>query len=1174
MYNRSFSHLHLHTQYSLLDGACRIGDLMEHAKEIGMESLAITDHGNLYGTLKFYRKAVSSGLRPIIGCEIYVAPNSRFDQDSSGPDGKKPYSHLILLCEDNQGYKNLCELSTAAFLEGFRYKPRVDKELLRKHSAGLIAMSACLGGEIPQKIRRGQQQQALEAAIEYRDIFGEGNFFLEIQDHGLPDQKPVNKELVEIHRETGIPLTVTNDVHFLKREDYDAHEVLLCIQTKSTRKERDETGKMAYTREHYFKSGAEMWERFGDIPEALENTVEIARRCHFTFDKGSKHYPRFAVPEGETLDSYFEKMSRQGFDRRLAEGLLAKSGSHSREEYEDRFLMEIELIKKMQLAGYFLIVWDFVQYAKRQSIPVGPGRGSATGSFISYCLGITDLDPLKYDLLFERFLNPERISMPDIDIDFCMRGRSRVIEYVREKYNRDNVAQIITLGEMKARLAIRDVGRALAVPRDKVDKVAKMIPEEVGVTLDKALSISPQLKDEYEKDAEVREVVDIAKRIEGLSRHSGIHAAGVVIAPRPITEYCALQKGIGKDEVTTQFEKDEIESLGLLKMDFLGLKTLTILYDALALIASSGETPPVIEEIPLDDKATLELFGRGETDGVFQFESGGMKEILRHLKPKRFEDIIVLNALYRPGPLDAGMIGEYIARAHRKKKADVPLPEVEHILGQTLGIIVYQEQVMLIAQHLAGFTLGQADTLRKAMGKKDHSAIQGMRKQFLEGCKKKDVDQGKAEALFDAMETFGGYGFNKSHSAAYSLLAYQTAYLKAHYPTAFMAATLSVLSDNAEEVLKYINSCREMGIDLLPPDVNRSQEGFTIEGRGVRYGLGAIKNVGSASVQAVLQARARVGRFRDLFHFCEEVERAHLNKRVLENLVRSGAFDCFAVERWDVEASLDDAVAAGLRRQSEKARGQARLFGADESRPENDTPRYAKAKKWSDRERFAFEKQSLGFYLSGHPLMELQPVLRKFVTHTIEELGRVNDAAEVTVGGVVTQWRQKKSKKQEGTMYGVLTLEDLEGRVEVILFSEAYTRYGAKVAKDAPMLVVGKVAREEQAIKIRASQVVPLGEADVLLERATGVLLKVPESLCSEDWLEDLGRTLKSNRGELPVYLDMGMEDGRVARFLLSGEMKVSSGKDLHGALEDLLGRDRVQYLFRVPESRSQEVMA
>ncbi len=1161
MTDRPFVHLHLHTQYSLLDGACRLDEALAQAASHGSPAMAITDHGNLFGAVKFFRRAIKAGVRPIIGCEAYVAPHSRFDEDAAGPDGKRPYSHLILLCENETGYHNLCKLSTAAFLEGFQYKPRMDKDLLRRHHEGLIATSACLGGEIPQKLRRGKDEEALRSALEFREIFGPDHFFLEIQDHGLPEQAAVNAKILEMHRETGIPLVATNDVHFLRREDFGAHDILLCIQTKTTREERSKSGKMAYTAEHYLKSPREMWDRFGDWPEALENTVKVAQRCHFAFDTESKHYPKFQVPEGETLASYFEKVARSGFARRKEQGLLERKGALAPEEYEKRFDQEIGLIKKMDLAGYFLVVWDFIRYARERGVPVGPGRGSAAGSFISYCMGITDLDPLKYGLLFERFLNPERVSMPDIDIDFCMRGRAEVIQYVTEKYGRDNVAQIITFGEMKARLALRDTGRALGVPLDKVDRIAKLVPEDLSATLETALSVSPQFKENYDADPQVREMVDIARRLEGLTRHASTHAAGVVIAPRPITEYLPLYKAAGgKEDITTQYSKDEIEALGLLKMDFLGLRTLTVLYDTLELIRLSGGEPPDLAAVPLDDAKTLELFGRGDTDGVFQFESGGMKDILRRLGPRRFEDLIVLNALYRPGPLDAGMINTYISRAKGREAVEYPVKEVKEILDETLGVIVYQEQVMLIAHRLGGFTLGQADTLRKAMSKKDAAAMQVQRKLFLEGCAKRGVDEGRAGDLFDHMETFGRYGFNKSHSAAYALVAFQTAFLKAHFPTHFMAATLSAWAEHTDEVMKYMNSCREMGISLLPPDVNRSQVGFSIEDGAIRYGLSAIKNVGLNSVEAILEARRRVGPFPDLFRFCREVDRFHANRRVLENLVQSGAMDSFGVPRWDLLASLDAAMASAVRHQEDRLRGQAGLFGAeDASEPEA----YSKGTPWSDAEKFAKEKESLGFYLSGHPLVEKQEMLRRFASHHIVELADAPPDSEITVGGVVGQWNQKKSKK--GEMFGLLVLEDLEARVDVLLFNECFKRYQGAIEKDSAVLVIGRIQRDPDGKpKVWANAVVPMDRAQEELEpKATGVLVCLPAALCEdEDWLLDFEERLRRHHGALPVYVDVE-EERCVTRILLGGQLRVRGGRGFIDDLEALVGRGRVKHLFR-----------
>ncbi|MEJ2367526.1 MAG: DNA polymerase III subunit alpha, partial [Acidobacteriota bacterium] len=891
-------------------------------------------------------------------------------------------------------------------------------------------------------------------------------------------------------------------------------------------------------------------------------SAAIAKRCHFAFDTDAKHYPVFKVPEGETLNSYLEKVVREGFKRRVEQGLFREAGKGREDEYTARLARELKIITQMDLAGYFLIVWDFIRHARENGVPVGPGRGSAAGSFVSYCMGITNIDPLNYGLLFERFLNPERVSMPDIDIDFCMRGRSKIIDYVTEEYGRNNVAQIITFGEMKARLAIRDVGRALGVPLAKVDKIAKAVPADPGmnITIEGALKLSPQLKKTYDSDAEAREVLDIAKRLEGMARHASTHAAGVVIAPSSIQEFLPLYKGAGREEITTQYSKDEIEALGLLKMDFLGLRTLTIIADTLALVREAGQEPPDLESIPLTDEATFALFGDGNTDGVFQFESGGMKDILRRLKPKRFEDLIVLNALYRPGPLDAGMIGEYIARAHGTKEAAVPISEVKPILDETLGVIVYQEQVMMIAHQLAGFTLGEADSLRKAMSKKDANAMQVLKKKFLEGCRKRGVDAKKAEDLFGHMETFGRYGFNKSHSAAYALVAYQTAFLKAHYPAAFMAATLSNLADNTDQIMKYMNSCRDMDIALLPPDVNRSREGFTLEDNAIRYGLSAIKNVGQSAVLAILEARNRAGEFKDLFQFCLEVDRNQLNRRVLENLVQAGAMDCFGVPKWDLFASIDKAMAQAVRAYEDQLRGQAALFGDEEDEA---PPEYEKGQPWKKLECYNREKQSLGFYLTGHPLMEKKHILMRYVTHTLKEMGHLQEPLEVTIGGMVTHVRQRKSKSK-GEMYAVVSLEDMEARAEALLFSETYSNYISKVAADRAVLVVGRAVPDGDKTKLIANAVVPLDDAAEELQPQTrGVLLKVPHRLCDEDWLLELFEKLRAHSGPVPVYMDVVDEGKAVTRLQLGSECQVSAGQGLLNDLDGFLGRDRVKYLFR-----------
>ena len=857
----NFVHLHLHTDYSLLDGACEIGELTAEAARRGMPAVAVTDHGNLFAAANFYHKATTHGVKPIIGCEVYVAPDNHKNR---GADAERS-NHLVLLCENDEGYRNLIQLVSTGFLDGFYYKPRVDHELLAQHSKGLIALSACLRGEVADALLSEKYDQARTNAYRLRDIFGKGNFFLEVQDQGLEVETRINRDLVQLSQETGIPLVATNDCHYLTRSDAHAQEVLMCIQTGKT---MSDTQRMKFaTDQFYFKTAEEMAQVFREIPDAVSRTVAIADRCNVKIQRVSNPFPEFKVPEGYTTDSYFEKVVREGFaSRALQLERLAKENylRHPIAEYESRLSAEIEMIKKMRFAGYFLIVWDFIHYARAQGVPVGPGRGSAAGSLVSYALRITDVDPLQYDLLFERFLNPERISMPDIDIDFCMRRRGEVIEYVRKTYGEKSVAQIITFGTMAAKAALKDTGRALDMPYGDVDRLAKLVPNQLNISLEEALKQSPQLESMREKDERVKEVVEVALRLEGLARHASTHAAGVVISPRPLTEIVPLYKS-NKDEITTQYDMNALERIGLLKMDFLGLTTLTVLDDAVRMIKQNRGIDVDLATLALDDKATYALFTRGDTTGIFQFESHGMRDILRRYQPTRLEDLTALNALYRPGPIQGGMIDDFIARKHGKKKVTYDLPALEEILSETWGVILYQEQVMQIANRLAGFSLGDADLLRRAMGKKKPEEMAAQREKFLTGCAARKVPAKKAEKIFDLMAEFAGYGFNKSHSCAYALLAYQTAWLKTHYPVEFMAAMLTSETGNTEKVVKYINEARSMSITVLPPDVNSSDVDFTPVGDQIRFGLRAIKNVGENTVKGILAARETLGRFTSFF---------------------------------------------------------------------------------------------------------------------------------------------------------------------------------------------------------------------------------------------------------------------------------------------------------------------
>src|SRR4051812_9336768 len=933
-----FVHLHLHTEFSLLDGACRIDEVLDQAVKLKMPAIAVTEHGNMFSSVIFHDHARKRGLNPILGCEVYVAPGSRLDK--SGNPGETA-NHLILLAETNEGYSNLIKLVSSGYTEGFYYKPRIDKELLAQHSKGLIGMSSCLKGEVAEGLSHAQERKAIEAAAAYRDILGPDNFFLEMQWHGIEEQRVVNTGIPGIARDLGLNLVCTNDVHYLRESDHHPHDVLLCI---GTGKGFNDPKRLRYDAKQFFlKTAEEMAEVFKDHPGALANTVRIAERCNVVLKEGENFLPDFDVPAGMTVDSYFDQIAREGFAQRLPRLQQLKSAGllrHTIDEYERRLAYELEMIKKMKYPGYFLIVWDFIRYAREQGIPVGPGRGSAAGSLVAYCMRITDVDPIDFDLIFERFLNPERVSLPDIDIDFCERRRGEVIEYVTRKYGRENVAQIITFGTMKAKAVVRDVGRVLEMPFGDVDKVAKQIPAALDMTLDKALEESEPLRQMEQSDPKVKELLAVARRLEGMTRHASVHAAGVVIAPRAITEYAPLYKG-ARDEIVTQWSMKEIERVGLLKMDFLGLSTLTLIFDCIEEIRRTTGESLDIDNVPLDDAKAYQVFQDGETYGIFQFESSGMRDILRKAKPQRLDDLIALNALYRPGPLRSGMVDDYIARKQGKTEVKYELPELEPVLADTYGVIAYQEQVMRISNVLAGFSLGEADLLRKAMGKKDPAVMAKMRGKFVAGARALGHNEKKAAGIFDLMEHFAGYGFNKSHSTAYAFLAYQTAYLKANYPWHFAAALLTIEAQNTDKLALYLGECRDRGIPVLPPDINESELRFTVTPKGVRFGLTAIKNVGEGAVDSLLGVRRTKGRIPSLEALCEELDLRLVNKRVFESLTKAGAFDSLArgttfdamptlALRPRIMAAVDAACEHGARMQRAKDSGQHNLFGGDE----------------------------------------------------------------------------------------------------------------------------------------------------------------------------------------------------------------------------------------------------
>ncbi len=1180
-----FVHLHLHTEFSLLDGACRIDELLDQAVALKMPAIGVTEHGNMFSSVIFHDHARARGLNPILGCEVYVAPGSRLVK--SGNPGETQ-NHLILLAENLEGYHNLIKLVSSGYTDGFYYKPRIDKDLLAQHAKGLIGLSSCLKGEVAQGLAAHQDERALGAAAAYRDILGPGNFFLEMQWHGIEDQRTVNSGIPRLARDLGLPLVCTNDVHYLRDTDAHAHDVLLCI---GTGKAFSDPKRLRYdARQFFLKTPAEMAETFKDYPDALANTWRIAERCQVRLPEGENHLPNFDVPPGHTLDGYFEHVAREGFRERLPRLQSLKAAGqlrHPVDAYEQRLSYEIQMIKEMKYPGYFLIVWDFIRYARERGIPVGPGRGSAAGSLVAYCMRITDVDPIDFDLIFERFLNPERVSLPDIDIDFCERRRGEVIDYVTRKYGRENVAQIITFGTMKARAVVRDVGRVLEWPFADVDKIAKLIPPALDMTLDKALEETSALRELEASDARAKELLSVARRLEGMTRHASVHAAGVVIAPRAITEYAPLYKG-ARDEIVTQWSMKEIERVGLLKMDFLGLSTLTLIRDAIDEIERTTGERLDIDRIPLDDPATYRLFQDGQTFGIFQFESSGMREILRKAKPQRLDDLIALNALYRPGPLRSGMVDDFIARKQGKTEVTYELPELEPVLADTYGVIAYQEQVMRISNVLAGFTLGEADLLRKAMGKKKADVMAAMRAKFVSGAKALGHQEKKAAHIFDLMEHFAGYGFNKSHSTAYAFLAYQTAFLKANYPWHFAAALLTIEAANTDKLSLYLGECRDREIPLLPPDINESQLRFTVDpGAGVRFGLTAIKNVGEGAVESLLAARRTLGRITSLQALCEDLDLRLVNKRVFESLVKAGAFDSVAhadatlsgqpstAIRPRILAAIDLACEHGLRHQRDRDEGQAQLFGSDGLEAvdgRGHVPPLPAAPPWTETEQLAFEKETLGLYWSGHPVDRYAVDLAAFGARTVEELaeaptsGSRGDAwgpggpkpiePDTSVGGIVATCRPLKTKK--GDPMAVFTIEDASGNVEVIAFPEAFQRSAGLVEVGTLVLVRGKLERDDESTRILASEIVPL---DTVRERlAREVAIRVPHPL-DRRVFEALGAVFSKHRGDRRVVLEIEVPDQ--ARRLrvradVSSQMRVRPSSALVAEVEAIVGQGAV----------------
>ena len=1144
-----FVHLHVHTQYSLLDGAIRLDPLIARARGFGMEAVAITDHGTMFGTIEFYEKALKAGLHPVIGCECYVAPRRLTDKT---PLDSKGLNHLVLLAETQEGYRNLCKLATVAQLEGFYYKPRIDKALLREHSRGLIALSACLHGEIPRRILDGPLDAADEAAREYQEIFGEDHFFLEVQQNGIDVQQRVNDALLDMSQRLSIPMVASNDCHYLDKEDARAHELLLCIQTGKT---MSDPNRFRFgTDQLYFKSPHEMWEAFGTYPQALSNTVDIARRCQVEFDFKTYHFPQFDADSEQSTDDIFREQTQQGFERIMAR-VRKKNPDVDESVYRQRLDYEIGVIIDMGFPGYFLIVADFIRYAKENGVPVGPGRGSAAGSIVAYAMGITDLDPIANGLIFERFLNPSRISMPDIDVDFCINGREKVFKYVVERYGGgDYVAQIITFGTLKTRAVIRDVGRAMDIPLSEVDTIAKMVPDVLNISIDEALKQEPKLARMVADRSHVAELIRICRTLEGLPRHASTHAAGVVIGDLPLVEYLPLYKG-KKGEVVTQFDMKRVEQIGLVKFDFLGLRNLTVIDNALGLIRSQGLEPPDLSDLDFSDEATYRLLATGDTTGVFQLESSGMKDLLVRLRPASFEDVTALVALYRPGPMGSGMVDDFVERKHGRRKVKYLVPDLEPILKETYGVILYQEQVMKIAGVLASYSMAEADGLRKAMGKKIASVMAKHRERFMDGAVGNDHPKEKAQAIFDIMEKFGGYGFNKSHSAAYALIAFQTAYLKAHFPVCFMAALLTSEMNSIDGVVKFIVECRSHDIEVLPPDINRSGTVFIVDGDRIRFGLVAVKNVGEGAIEAIIDAREEGGAFSSLFDFCARIDLRKVNKRVVEGLIKCGAFDSLGEPRARLMAALEEALEYGQHVQKQKNDPQMGLFGGGGEVEAINMPALPQITEWEESERLALEKEALGFYISGHPLMRFDKILSKFTSTDAMAIKEAMDGETLRIGGMVRSLRVLRTKK--GDLMAFVAIEDLQGSVEVVVFPEAYAEASDLLVVDAALLIQGQVQKEENTVKILADSLIPMDQAEA--RWTASVHFHLDAGRTDRDLLERLRRVIVEHRGDCLGFIHLRQGEETETVISLPESLSICAGDELKRAVNGLVGYSAVR---------------
>jgi DNA polymerase-3 subunit alpha len=1143
-----FSHLHLHSQYSLLDGAIRFKPLFEKMKKNNMDSVAITDHGSMFGVVEFYDLAIKEGIHPVIGCECYVAPRSLKDKTPADKDS----NHLVLLAENNQGYQNLCKLASIAQQKGFYYKPRIDHEILEKYSKGLIALSACLKGEIPQLILKNNFEEAKKRAQYYNSLFGENNFFLEVQKNGLPDQEIVNKGINDLSKELSIPMVATNDCHYLNKEDSRSHEILLCIQTAKT---IDDPKRFRFgTDSLYVKTPEEMQADLGEFEGAVENTDIIAKRCHVDFDFNTYHFPAIDLKDGESEPELFEREAWEGYEKRMKE-IKKRNPDVDEEIYKKRLQYEIDTIKSMGFAAYFIIVADFIRYGKENNIPVGPGRGSAAGSMVAYVMKITDLDPIEHNLIFERFLNPARISMPDIDVDFCINGREKVFNYVVEKYGKDKVSQIITYGTMKSRAVIRDVGRALGIPLSEVDYIAKLIPDKLGITLDEALEAEPELTRATEGRDDLKELLKVSRNLEGLTRHASTHAAGVVIGDKPLSDYLPLCKG-KNDEVVTQFDMKYVEKIGLVKFDFLGLRNLTVISEALRLIEKQGIEPPDIENIETDDLKTFELLQRGDTTGVFQLESSGMKDLLKRLKPGSFNDITALVALYRPGPLESGMVNDFVKRKHGEEEIDYPLPQLEDILKETYGVILYQEQVMKIAGVLANYSMADADKLRKAMGKKIKSMMDEHRELFLKGAKENKLPLDKAEYIFDLMEKFAGYGFNKSHSAAYALIAYQTGYLKAHYPVAFMAALLNSEINSIDGIVKFIDECKFQKIEVLKPDINKSETYFTVENNKIRFALAAVKNVGESVIDSIVEERKNNGEFEDIFDFCERCDLRKVNKRVLEALIKCGAFDSTGAMRSQLISVIEEASDYAQRVKRDKANPQMGFFDSDENFGSSyEKPEIPQIEEWDERDLLLQEKEALGFYISGHPLNSYKDTITLYSNTDSVSIKDLSDGEIVIAGGIIHGVKTIYTKKNDKMAF--VNLEDFKDFMEVVVFSDVYEKSNEFFYDDNVLMIIGEVQNNEKGSKLLAKKIIPADSAE---EELSGSLVIFLDTLLhtSED-VTKIREVLRKYPGDKDVFIKVFVETESVVLMSLPDILRVNITKSLIMELQDLAGEDKVE---------------